>query len=105
MRFIEVPENWEMICTESNLPEGFNVWYYFFQELISKRAEDIITKKVSENVEALHTELKSTLTDVRKLKSSEVDLRWYLWSEESSDMSRTENKHLGTFITHVFIDL
>ncbi|XP_044263815.1 conserved oligomeric Golgi complex subunit 1 isoform X2 [Tribolium madens] len=90
---IELPIDWDRICSESNLPENFNVWYYFFQNLITKRASELISKKVSSIIKDLENEIRGVLSG--DLEHSETDLRWYTWVEDPTDVSRTENKHTG----------
>ncbi|KAF2904284.1 hypothetical protein ILUMI_01887 [Ignelater luminosus] len=92
---IELPKNWDVICSETNLPTNFHVWYYFFQALITARAKILISKKVSANSISLQDSIEKTLSDAMKTEPFEGDLRWYTWKEEEGDVSRTENKHLG----------
>ncbi|XP_018569113.1 conserved oligomeric Golgi complex subunit 1 [Anoplophora glabripennis] len=92
---IELPSNWEQICSETYLPENFDVWYYFFQNLISQRCRSLISTKISRIVEEVQTYVMDTLKIVSKSERSETDLRWYAWTEENSDVSKTENSHLG----------
>ncbi|KAJ3639005.1 hypothetical protein MTP99_002332 [Tenebrio molitor] len=92
---IELPNEWERICSESNLPDNFNVWYYFFQNLITSRARELISKKVSSIIKNLEKEIKEVLNASEGSECGETDLRWYTWVEDSSDVSRIENKHIG----------
>lgn len=92
---LELPNEWERICSESNLPDNFNVWYYFFQNLITSRARELISKKVSSIIKNLEKEIKEVLNASEGSECGETDLRWYTWVEDSSDVSRIENKHIG----------
>ncbi|XP_015836994.1 conserved oligomeric Golgi complex subunit 1 isoform X2 [Tribolium castaneum] len=92
---IELPSDWERICSESNLPENFNVWYYFFQSLITKRASELISKKVSCIIKDLESEIREVLSGNLGSEHGETDLRWYTWVEDPTDVSRIENKHTG----------
>lgn len=87
--------DWDRICSESNLPENFNVWYYFFQNLITQRARELISKKVSSIIKDLENDIREILNSNLKSDCGETDLRWYTWVEDPSDVSRSENKHIG----------
>lgn len=88
-----LPSSWKTICTETNLPNGFHPWYYFFQSTVTKRAKELLRKKVLEISSNVQAEITDTFKNVQH---SEDDLRWYTWNEDSSDISRTENLHTGT---------
>ncbi|KAJ3648533.1 hypothetical protein Zmor_020329 [Zophobas morio] len=92
---IELPNQWERICSESGLPETFNVWYYFFQSLITERARELISKKVFSIIKELEKDIGEVLKGDLKTERGETDLRWYSWVEETGDVSRTENTHIG----------
>ncbi|VEN51670.1 unnamed protein product [Callosobruchus maculatus] len=92
---IDLPENWEEICKELHLPDEFNVWLYFFQNFITLRCKELISKKVSDNTKEIQECVSSTLNEALKLGRPEVDLRWYTWVEEPGDISRSENCHRG----------
>lgn len=95
MYFSELPSNWEQICPETYLSENFNVWYHFFQNLISQRCQSLISTKISQIVEEVQTCITNTIKITTKSDKSETDLRWYVWTEENGDVSKTENSHLG----------
>lgn len=90
-----IPQNWDIICGETNLPRDFSVWYYFFQELITERAVHLISKKVKSNIELLQNDIVNLLEETAKSEKSEEDLRWYTWYEHTEDVSRVENVHTG----------
>lgn len=50
---------------------------------------------MSQIIEEVQTYITSTLEIVTK---SEIDLRWYVWTEENGDVSKTENSHLGEIL-------
>ncbi|KAK9679205.1 hypothetical protein QE152_g40204 [Popillia japonica] len=90
-----IPDDWITICTQAYLPSDYNVWYYFFQKLITKRALHLISKKVKSNIESLQSELVRLLEEVDTSNESEKDLRWYTWHEDTDDVSKMENVHTG----------
>ncbi|KAJ8970817.1 hypothetical protein NQ317_007180 [Molorchus minor] len=92
---IELPNNWESICIESHLPDQFNVWYYFFQSLITDRCRSLISHKISMNVQDIQGYITDTLNSAIKSDKSEADLRWYVWHEENTDVSKVQNVHTG----------
>ncbi|KAG5894614.1 hypothetical protein JTB14_026145 [Gonioctena quinquepunctata] len=92
---IGTPDNWDQICKESHLPENFDIWYFFFQNLITSRCRDLILKKKHAIVQELRTCINDTLNGTSKSDKSETDSRWYLWAQEPKDVSKTENSHLG----------
>lgn len=92
---LELPANWEKICVQINLPNTFNVWKYFFQCLISKRAHELISNKLNEILDCIQKDVKLELRNGINRDYNEGDLRKYMWSEDISDISKTENKHLG----------
>ncbi|RZC38420.1 conserved oligomeric Golgi complex subunit 1, partial [Asbolus verrucosus] len=92
---IELPAEWERICSESNLPDNFDVWYYFFQNLITDRAKELISKKVASIIKDLEKDIGDVLNANPRSEQNETDLRWYTWVEDSADISRIENKHTG----------
>ncbi|CAG9862952.1 unnamed protein product [Phyllotreta striolata] len=92
---IEPPDNWDQICKESQLPDNFNIWYYFFQNLITLRCQSLITKKMSSIILETQSDVESVLESACKSDNSEADLRWYVWNEEIEDVSKFENSHLG----------
>lgn len=53
-------------------------------------------KKLSVILTNLEGEISRKVDDAVKSNQSEKDLRWYLWLENVNDISRTENKHLGS---------
>nr|CAH7720901.1 unnamed protein product [Callosobruchus chinensis] len=90
---IALPENWGEICRELHLTEEFNVWLYFFQNFITLRCRELISKKVSVNTKEIQECISRTLDEALKSGMPEVDLRWYAWVEEPGDISRSENCH------------
>ncbi|XP_022908851.2 conserved oligomeric Golgi complex subunit 1 isoform X1 [Onthophagus taurus] len=92
---ISIRDDWESICSEINLPTNFNVWYYFFQDLITKRGLNLIGLKVSENLDFLQKEIVNVLDDVNLTEKNEDDLTWYTWNEDADDISKIENVHTG----------
>ncbi|KRT83470.1 hypothetical protein AMK59_4619, partial [Oryctes borbonicus] len=92
---ISIPNDWVTICVQTYLPSDFNVWYYFFQKLITKRALTLISKKVDSNVESFRNDLVQLLEEKAPSEKSERDLRWYTWHEDADDVSKVENIHRG----------
>lgn len=90
--FLDIPDSWEKICSEANLPDSFSIWYYFFQTLVSKRAEELITGKVESNFDRLKGELSE---DFQGGKLESFDLMKNFWNEDGNDVTRSENRHLG----------
>lgn len=74
-----------MICAEINLPENFNVWYYYFQTPVTQRAKALISKKISNNLEYLQEEVLKRLKDTSVL---DKDNKINLWDEEFSEANR-----------------
>lgn len=93
--FLELPQNWKAICIETNLPHNFQIWHYFFQNIVTRRAKQLLTKKVLEISSDLQEEICSIFKEMLSSEHCEHDLRWYTWYEENADVSRTENKHTG----------
>lgn len=92
---LELPPNWDKICVQMNLANSFRIWNYFFQTLFSSRAFDLICRKFEKILIDMQEEIKIELRNTSAKDCKEVDLRSYMWSEDVSDISRTENKHLG----------
>lgn len=92
---LELPQDWDSVCNEMNLAHNFNIWYNFFQTLITNRAKILITKKVLKSSQTLQDSFINILIDALKGERSESDLRWYIWKEEEHDVSRAQNKHTG----------
>ncbi|KAB0795663.1 hypothetical protein PPYR_09724 [Photinus pyralis] len=92
---IEIPTNWETVCKNLNLPRDFSVWFYFFQSLITDRAKTLMLKKTSKSCLDFYTTITKALQESSKTEHSERDLRWYIWKDEESDVSRNEDKHIG----------
>ncbi|KAF5299103.1 hypothetical protein FQR65_LT09461 [Abscondita terminalis] len=92
---IELPVNWTSMCRNINLPDGFNVWLYFFQSLITNRAKELMLKKLTKSSEDVYDKITKTLAENVKSERTEKDLRWYIWKEEEGDVSRYEDKHIG----------
>lgn len=98
--FLEPPENWTHICKELFLPNNFDVWYYFFQNLFTVRSKDLISKKINDIV----LEVQKYVDEIVKndaLDNNGDDLKAFTWTEEANDVGRLENAHKGvkTLIT------
>ncbi|XP_050296714.1 conserved oligomeric Golgi complex subunit 1 isoform X2 [Anthonomus grandis grandis] len=91
---IELPDSWPTICSDLLLPDNFDIWYHFFQNLITLRAQELISKIILKNINELNDDIKSTLNN-SKLLRSELDLRWYSWKENNEDVSKMEDNHIG----------
>lgn len=91
----EIPHNWEEMCKNLSLSINFNVWFYFFQTLITDRAKTLMLKKTSKSCIEFYDIITKTLEESNKVEYSEQDLRWYVWKEEELDVSRNEDKHIG----------
>lgn len=78
------------------MPSSFDVWYYFFQNLVSNRAQYLITRKSSTIATELEREIEDGISSSVKTNHLDSNLRIYTWTEDTADVSRTENKHLGT---------
>ncbi|CAH0551337.1 unnamed protein product [Brassicogethes aeneus] len=92
---IDTPEFWDKICLASNLPANFNVWYFFFQNLLTYRAKVLISKHIVVSINNLQSDITETLERCVKSSYLELDLRWYAWSNDIQDVSKNENKHIG----------
>nr|XP_023021072.1 conserved oligomeric Golgi complex subunit 1 isoform X1 [Leptinotarsa decemlineata] len=92
---IEPPDNWEQICKESHLPEHFDIWYFFFQNLITERCRNLISKKKALIIQEVQICISNTMEKATKSEKSESDLRYYMWTEDANDISKTENSHVG----------
>lgn len=68
-----------------NLPESFNVWYYYFQKRVTYRAENLISNKIATNIEHIQKEVVFNLNDANVL---EKDAKFSLWNEEISETNR-----------------
>lgn len=93
--FVDLPSNWDKICVQINLPNSFKIWNYFFQKLFSNRAYSLICSKFEKILVEMQESIKNELNNNVIKEYKERDLRNYMWSEEATDISRTENKHLG----------
>lgn len=92
---IELPAIWETMCININLPNGFNVWFYFFQSLITNRVKELMLKKLTKGSLEVYDNISKTLAENVKLERTEKDLRWYIWKEDENDVSKHEDKHIG----------
>ncbi|XP_044746658.1 conserved oligomeric Golgi complex subunit 1 [Coccinella septempunctata] len=92
---IETPKDWEKICETVELPKNFSAWQYFFQSLITERAQQLIADKVRKNLSEFFEDINEVLTDSKKYKLKELDLRSYVWSEDSKDINKMINQHTG----------
>ncbi|XP_066149869.1 conserved oligomeric Golgi complex subunit 1 [Euwallacea fornicatus] len=92
---IELSEHWFQVCTDLHLPDNFNVWYYFFQKLLTARAKALISNIVINSLTGIKNDIKQSLENGPKTDTSELDLRWYVWKEQSEDVSKSENCHTG----------
>lgn len=95
---IETPREWEKICESVNLPKSFSVWHFFFQSLITERAQELIADKVKLNINEFNEDIKKSLIDSKKYKLNELDLRQYFWSEELKDINKMNNQYTGIAI-------
>lgn len=102
----DIPEDWDKMCIKANLPVSFDIWCNFFQTLVSNRARFLISKKGKLIVQELQKEIAdsiATYIKINNLNSNinnninalDNNLQLYTWTEDSNDVSRTENKHLG----------
>lgn len=85
------------------------------QNLITNSAKLIITKWNASITDEIQKEVEQSATNSIKNEYLESNLRLLTWTETSSDISRTENKHIGNkycyyysnvaflCITHYFI--
>ncbi|GLV40211.1 Component of oligomeric golgi complex 1 [Carabus blaptoides fortunei] len=92
---LESLDDWNIICTDTYLPNHFTVWQYFFQPLVSKRTERLICLKVENSVSYLYGKVDNAFASANTSEHSEKDLRWYVWSEDQQDLSRDSNNHEG----------
>ncbi|CAG9764767.1 unnamed protein product [Ceutorhynchus assimilis] len=92
---IELPDSWSKVCADLQLPENFNIWYYFFQKLITSRAENLISTIIRNSLHDIKNDISASLKNGLKVGKSELDLRWYAWKEDSGDVSKFENDHTG----------
>lgn len=83
-----IPKNWMEICRNAKLPNNFDVWGYFFQIYITKRAKELITKKISSILSSVQQEIdKNSHVTAAKVINN--------WCEDINDVSRSENNHEG----------
>lgn len=85
-------ENWSNICNALNLPENFNIWYYFFQKLITDRACILITEKIHSNLNSLQSDVKYLINNLPK-KYDESNLKSYIWNEDSENLFDDSNEY------------
>ncbi|CAH1163940.1 unnamed protein product [Phaedon cochleariae] len=97
---LEPPENWEQICKDSHLPENFDVWYCFFQNLITNSCQILISKKISLVSQEIQSYIKDRLNNISKDERSGTSLIWYTWKEEPSDVGKAEDAHSGLSMKH-----
>ena len=67
--------------------------------MITERARELISKKVFSIIKELEKDIGEVLKGDLKTERGETDLRWYSWVEETGDVSRTENTHIGTSVS------
>lgn len=82
---VEIPLDWDEICEEINIPRNFDVWCYYFQDVLTKRVQYLATKKISEFTDLMNTQITKILNDTTKKIQTEADLRWYIWEENNSN--------------------
>lgn len=97
---VETIDNWEIICGETYLPNKFTVWHFFFQHLVSKRAETLICHKIDTNLSYLHNKLEDVFRSSSNEKT-ENNLRWYVWNEDADDLSKDKIEHPGKIFSFV----
>ncbi|KAL1501649.1 hypothetical protein ABEB36_006943 [Hypothenemus hampei] len=85
-------ESWLKLCSDLNLPENFNVWYFFFQDSITASVKRLISGTVHGSLHTIEKEIKLYLKENSKF---EVDLRRYAWKEDGQDVSKSKNDHAG----------
>lgn len=64
------------------------MWYYYFQSSITQRAEDLISKKITTNLQHLQEEISKNLKNHVQL---EMDEKIILWSEEILESGRKKS--------------
>ncbi|XP_019759424.2 conserved oligomeric Golgi complex subunit 1 isoform X1 [Dendroctonus ponderosae] len=89
---IELCSSWGKVCGELQLPDHFDVWYYFFQKLLTARARGLISTIIQNSMVAIQADIDASL---KYVEQTELDLRWYAWKEESEDVSKFQNDHAG----------
>lgn len=90
---LDLPDCWDKVCQDLNLPDNFNIWYHLFQKLVTARAESLIATIVAKSLNDVKAEIKTSL--VTRVGKNEIDLRWYTWTEDVEDVSKSENNHTG----------
>lgn len=94
----EMPKDWEEICQSINLPKNFSAWHYFFQNLITQRAQQLIANSVKMNIDKFNADINDSLTNSKKYKLNELDLRQFIWSEDTKDIHRINDRYTGRLI-------
>ncbi|XP_030754438.1 conserved oligomeric Golgi complex subunit 1 isoform X2 [Sitophilus oryzae] len=85
---IELPTAWSKICDDLNLPDYFDIWYNFFQHIVTQRAEVLLSKIVENNIYGMKKSIEETLKNITQSGKSELDLRSYVWHDDSSDIGK-----------------
>lgn len=90
--FKATPSDWNSESLEFCLPKDFQVWSHFFQPLISKRAEELVCRRIESNLQTIFEKISK---DINSWKEMEEDLRSYVWSESSDDIGKEAGSHEG----------
>lgn len=62
---------------------------------MTERAKELISDKIASIIKNLENEVISILDDKSLSENAEIDLRYYIWNDDTLDISKTENKHTG----------
>lgn len=90
-KILELPENWDQICSESSFPNNFDIWNYFFQHLFTERCKSLISQKISTINDEICKYVISMLEDLSNNSNSEQKLKNSIWIEDSKDNIKMEN--------------
>lgn len=82
------------------LPERFDIWYHFFQPILTRRAVTLLSKIIRKNIDDIKRDVETSIKNVLQTGKSEIDLRLYVWREDSSDIGKLEDDNRGY---HLFI--
>ncbi|KAF7280737.1 hypothetical protein GWI33_005591 [Rhynchophorus ferrugineus] len=88
---IDIPENWNKICEDLYLPEKFDIWYHFFQPILTTRAVTLLSKIIRNNIDEIKKDVETSVKNILQTGKSEIDLRLYVWTEDSSDIGKLED--------------
>ena len=93
---VELPENYEKICTDLSLPLT-NFWSDFYQNLLTKRVKEIVSEKWSESLKMFKKNIADLLTKVNneKYEFPENDLRWFVWKDSPGDIPQKLSKTIS----------